>query len=67
MMVSLNNSSWAISLASLDYVSALIKYLKDKLFAILVVQGSDRDVLQRNDPLGCSLCSVLKVVQAPII
>lgn len=67
MMISLDNSSWTIRLAALDNLSWLVEDLKDPMFAVLVIQGSHRNVFQGNDALRSCLRRVLKVVKTTIV
>ena len=67
MMISLNHSSWTIGLATLDNLSGLIVDLKHPMFAVLVVQGSNRNVHQGNDALRSSLSRVLEIVKTTIV
>ena len=66
-MVSLDNSSIAVSFATFDDFGLLGIYLKHKLFAISIVHGSHSNVFQRNDSFRNVLRRVLEVVQATIV
>ena len=67
VMIPLDHSSRAVSLAALHNVTSVIEDFKGPLFALLVLQGSDWHILKWNDTLWCSLCCVLEIVKTTII
>ena len=67
MMISLDHCAGTVSLASFHDITGLIVNLKRPLLPVLVLQGSDCNVLQGDDSLWCGLRRVLEIIKAAVI